>query len=66
MQTRMPTVFYTVDGIPKVDHPEQEIEAIAAYLLQMNEAPETTAAEIEAEREADLDARQTDWITEKY
>lgn len=47
METRMPTVFYTVDGIPKVEHPEQEIEAITAYLLQMNGAPEVAAAESE-------------------
>jgi cytochrome c2 len=37
-ETRMPTVFYTTDGIPKVDDPEHDIAAIAAYLQQLTDA----------------------------
>lgn len=39
MDTRMPTVFFTIDGEPKVEHPERDIEAITAYLFTMPEAP---------------------------
>ncbi len=48
--TRMPTVFYTVDGTPKVDHPEQDIEAITAYLLEMAEPLDAASGKIEGPR----------------
>jgi len=58
--TRMPTVFYTVDGIPKVEKPDQDIADITTYLMGMTEPPEVTlAAEEEAikkeEKEEDID-----------
>jgi cytochrome c len=37
-ETRMPAVFYTTDGIPNVEHPERDIDAITAYLYDMNDA----------------------------
>jgi cytochrome c2 len=40
-ETRMPAVFYSIDGVPKVEHPEDDIAAIAAYLFQMTEPPHT-------------------------
>jgi mono/diheme cytochrome c family protein len=38
-ETRMPAVFYTTDGVPKVEHPEDDIAAITAYLFRMTEPP---------------------------
>jgi cytochrome c2 len=64
-QTRMPDVFYTIDGIPKVEHPTDDIQAIAAYLLQMTEPPEATLAKLEAERKHEREA-QPDWTTYQY
>jgi cytochrome c2 len=37
-ETRMPTVFYTTDGVPKVDDPEHDIAAITTYLQQLTDA----------------------------
>jgi cytochrome c2 len=37
LETRMPAVFYTSDGVPKVEAPEADIAAITAYLFQMTE-----------------------------
>jgi cytochrome c len=37
-ETRMPAVFYTTDGIPNVEHPERDINAITAYLYDMDHA----------------------------
>lgn len=39
VETRMPAVFYTSDGVPKVEDPEADIAAIAAYLFEMTEIP---------------------------
>ena len=64
-QTRMPDVFFTIDGIPKVEHPEKDIEAITAYLMQMTEPPETTLAKRDAERKREQEA-QPDWTTYQY
>lgn len=64
-QTRMPLVFYTIDGVPKVEHPTEDIQAIAAYLLQMDEPPETTLGRLEAERKDEREA-QPDWTTYQY
>jgi cytochrome c2 len=60
-ETRMPTVFYSLDGIPKVEHPEEDIAAIAAYLFQMAEPPHT-------QREAGGEKEQPaiDWRTYPY
>lgn len=64
-QTRMPDVFYTIDGIPKVEHPTEDIQAITAYVMQMTEPPETTLARLEAERKHEQQA-QPDWTTYQY
>ncbi len=64
-QTRMPDVFYTIDGIPKVEHPTEDIQAIAAYLLHLSEPPEATLAKLEAERKREQEA-QPDWTTYQY
>lgn len=37
IETRMPTVFYTTDGVPKVEDPDTDIAGITAYLFQMPE-----------------------------
>jgi len=37
-ETRMPAVFYTTGGIPNVEHPERDIDAITAYLFTMSDA----------------------------
>jgi cytochrome c2 len=65
-QTRMPTVFYTVDGNPKVEHPDEDINALAAYLLQMSEPPEAALAKLAAERESEKKVRSTDWTKYEY
>jgi len=58
-ETRMPTVFYTVDGVPKVDEPERDITALAAYLMRMTEP--TTAVPVQAHPTA-----PPDWSTYEY
>ncbi len=65
-QTRMPTVFYTVDGTPKVEHPDEDIDALATYLLQMTEPPEAALAKLEAERQREKKVRSTDWTKYEY
>jgi cytochrome c2 len=40
--TRMPTVFYSMEGLPKVDHPDNDIAAIVGYLFQMTDSPQAT------------------------
>ncbi len=62
--TRMPTVFYTVDGTPKVDHPEEDILAITAYMMSMADMPEPEAEEEEAPPSAPKDA--VDWSNVEY
>lgn len=60
--TRMPTVFYTVDGIPKVEKPEQDINDITVYMMGMVEPPEVTVAAEEAARAAEKQAeKEIDW-----
>ena len=64
IQTRMPTVFYTVDGQPKIERPEEDIEDITTYMMGMTEPPEVTAAaEAEAKK---AEAPPIDWSTYKY
>jgi mono/diheme cytochrome c family protein len=63
-ETRMPGVFYTSDGIPKVDHPDEDIAAITAYLFQMTEPP---AAPSGTSNSNGLDGqRPIDWTTQPY
>jgi mono/diheme cytochrome c family protein len=65
-QTRMPTVFYTVDGKPKVEHPEGDIEAITAYLLHATEPIQAALAALDADRRAAEKKQQIDWTTYEY
>ncbi len=60
-ETRMPTAFYSTDGIPKVEHPEEDIAAITAYLFQMTEPPH-------ADRNSKAEEQQTpiDWSVYPY
>jgi hypothetical protein len=66
MQTRMPAVFYTSDGTPKVDTPDADIDAIVAYLLHMTEPLEAALAALEAVREADRQSVPPDWTKYEY
>jgi cytochrome c2 len=62
-ETRMPAVFYSIDGMPKVEHPENDIAAIAAYLFQMTEA-HTTATDRDSEGKKG--PTPIDWSTHPY
>ncbi len=63
-ETRMPAVFYTTDGIPKVDHPDVDIAAITAYLLHMTGPPAVSSGETTP---SDADDRPpVDWSTAPY
>jgi len=64
--TRMPSVFYTIDGAPTVDHPEQDIEAITAYLLHMSEPLDVALGRLDAERQDERHIQDTDWRTYAY
>jgi cytochrome c2 len=60
--TRMPTVFYTVDGVPKVEKPDKDINDITVYMMGMVEPPELTVAAEEAAIAAETQVEQeTDW-----
>lgn len=65
-QTRMPSAFYTTDGAPKVDHPEEDIEAIVAYVLRMTEPLDKALATLQAERKAERDKQPVDWSNYEY
>lgn len=66
-QTRMPTIFYSVDGDPKVEHPKEDIDDITLYLMGMTEPPEVTL-KTEADEEAKKveEVQQTDWSKVQY
>ena len=57
METRMPAVFYTIDGVSKVEHPDEDIAAITAYLLHMSAPPTSNATD---------NQQPTDWTTQPY
>jgi cytochrome c2 len=60
--TRMPTVFYTVEGVPKVEKPDKDINDITVYMMGMMEPPELTVAAEEAAIAAETKVEQeTDW-----
>ena len=65
-QSRMPAVFYTSDGIPKVKDPDHDIASIAAYLGHMTESPETALARLEATRAREDEEQQIDWTNYDY
>jgi len=64
-QTRMPTVFYTVEGSPKVDHPQEDIDDITTYLMAMVEPPEVTLKAEEESKKAE-EEKQVDWSNVQY
>ncbi|MFQ5667356.1 MAG: c-type cytochrome [Candidatus Binatia bacterium] len=61
-ETRMPAIFYTSDGIPKVDHPKRDITAVTAYLLEMAERPVASAGNHGRRQQTPA----TDWTTYPY
>lgn len=65
-QTRMPAIFYTSDGNPKVDDPDADIEAIAAYILHLTESPESALAKLDAARQGERRSPPTDWSKVEY
>lgn len=65
-QTRMPAVFYTSDGHPKVEHPLQDIDAITAYLLHMTEPLNEALADLAEHRKAEDQQEQIDWTKIRY
>lgn len=64
-QARMPTVFYTVDGTPKVEKPREDIADVTTYLMGMAEPPEVT---LKAEEEQKLAEQNNvvDWSKAEY
>ena len=66
MQTRMPATFFTSEGRPNVDNPEQDIAAITAYLLVMTEPPQAALAHLEKESKPAQPAAPTDWQRYQY
>ncbi len=64
--TRMPTVFYTIEGTPKVENPQKDIDDIVTYLMGMTESPEVTLKRYEAKLEAEEKKEKTDWSTYQY
>jgi mono/diheme cytochrome c family protein len=66
-QTRMPTVFYSVEGDPKVEKPKDDIDDITTYLMGMTEPPEVTLKAAEETKEAEVKKEQaTDWTKMDY
>ncbi len=66
-QTRMPTVFYTVDGEPKVEKPVDDIADITTYLMGMTEPPEVTLqAQAEEREKVQEKEKAVDWSTMQY
>jgi mono/diheme cytochrome c family protein len=64
--TRMPTVFYTVDGTPKVDHPDEDIIAITAYMMSMADTPEPEGEAGEEEAPPSAPKNAVDWSNMQY
>jgi mono/diheme cytochrome c family protein len=65
-QTRMPTVFYSVEGEPKVEHPKEDIDDITTYLMGMTEPPEVTLKAEEETKKAEQQQQPTDWSNVQY
>jgi mono/diheme cytochrome c family protein len=63
-ETRMPAVFYDTDGVPKVDHPTDDITAITGYIFRMTELPGAVATDRGAER--GKPEHPVDWSTAPY
>ncbi|MBI3786223.1 MAG: c-type cytochrome [Deltaproteobacteria bacterium] len=66
-QTRMPTVFFTIDGVPKVEKPREDIDDITAYLMSMVEPPEATLQAAEEVKKVETQKQQqVDWSNVQY
>jgi len=66
-QTRMPTVFYSVEGDPKVEDPQKDIADITTYLMGMTEPPEVTLQAQAEQKAAEVKQQQaTDWSKVEY
>ena len=65
-QTRMPTVFYSVDGEPKVEQPKEDIDDITTYLMGMTEPPEVTLKAEAETKKAEEKQQPTDWSNVQY
>jgi mono/diheme cytochrome c family protein len=65
METRMPTAFYTVDGQPKVDHPQRDIRAITEYLQRMDD-PRYAVPNTQAAPSKTRAPEHIDWTTYEY
>jgi mono/diheme cytochrome c family protein len=65
-QTRMPAVFYTVEGEPKVEDPKNDIGDITTYLMAMVEPPEVTLKGEEEKKAAEAAQPPTDWSQVQY
>jgi hypothetical protein len=65
-QTRMPTVFYTVEGVPKVERPQEDINDIVTYVMAMKEDAEITLQAYAEEIEVEEAKEQIDWTKFKY
>lgn len=63
-ETRMPAVFYDTEGIAKVDHPTDDIAAIAGYILRMSELPQ--ARVMDGDAEGSPPEQAIDWSTAPY
>ena len=62
----MPTVFYTVEGVPKVERPEDDINDIVTYVMAMKEDAEITLAAYAAVIKAEEEKEKIDWTTFEY
>ena len=66
-QTRMPTIFYSVDGEPKVERPKDDIDDVTLYLMGMTEPPEVTLqAEADEDTKKTQELQETDWSKVQY
>jgi mono/diheme cytochrome c family protein len=66
-QTRMPTIFFSVEGDPKVERPKEDIDDITTYLMAMTEPPEETLkAKADEETKKAEEVQQTDWSKVQY
>jgi len=64
--TRMPTVFYTVEGAPKVEHPDDDIADIVTYVMGMTEDAEITMKGLAEEEKVEDQKQAVDWSKVQY
>ena len=64
--TRMPTVFYTVEGAPKVEHADDDIRDIVTYVMAMTEDAEVTMQGLEEAEKVEEQKEEVDWSKVQY